>query len=466
LHVEAQGAADAAQLRLSLGERLRGVLALSRRDDTTWQVDRGNVQFGNAAAVVPSAPAVLVEGRVGRLDLPAYVAAWQQLRNEPGAPPIRADLVAGEMLVAGRGYADVRVLAERTSAGADLQLVSPDITGTAHWPAVTDSDHPAQFHFAKLNVPDGGAFAASAELVAALGPATELSVDDIVWEGHSIGSASATIQSGGNVVDVTDLRINDSTQDVSGSLHCQGTACRLKFNIESSNGAATLEDFGFRPDLTAAKATVDGDLQWHAAADRSVLATLTGRLNLRLEDGMTRAYAVPVSASPPSIGPVSAGLTAGPTADAVPDAASDGAPFALLLVPALLSAIDQGTDSSKAANLPVSEAQGLRFSRLEGDFELSGGQAATSNLHFDGDAEILMRGRTGLVARDYDQQVWILRGEGRLPAAVRRLGPTPRVAAAWLSLRDFFAGAGREDGSRAPLHLQGSWDDPIVVAAD
>ena len=77
-----------------------------------------------------------------------------------------------------------------------------------------------------------------------------------------------------------------------------------------------------------------------------------------------------------------------------------------------------------------------------------------------------MRGRTGLVARDYDQQVWILRGEGRLPAAVRRLGPTPRVAAAWLSLRDLFAGGEQEDKARAALHLQGTWDDPIVVASD
>ncbi len=469
LHVEALGTEAAAELRLSLGDRLRGVLSLSRRDgaasldDATWRVERGDVQFGavgaGAHAVLPPEPVVLVEGRVGRLDLPAYVAAWQQLRNEPGAPPIRANLVAGEMLVTGRGYADVRVLAERTDAGADLQLVSPDITGTAHWPPLTNASHPAQFHFAKLNVPDGDAFAASAELVAALGPATELSVDDVVWEGHSIGSASATIQSGGNVVDVTDLRINDSTQDVSGSLHCQGTACRLRFNIESSNGAATLEDFGFRPDLTAARATVDGDLQWHAGGAEPVLATLAGRLNLRLEDGMTRAYAVPASAA------LTADATAAPTADATPDPAS-GTPFALLLVPALMSAIDQGMTSTQSAALPVSEQQGLRFARLEGDFELSGGQAATSNLHFDGDAEILMRGRTGLVARDYDQQVWILRGEGRLPAAVRRLGPTPRVAAAWLSLRDFFAGAGREDGSRAPLHLQGSWDDPIVVAAD
>jgi uncharacterized protein YhdP len=475
LHVEAHGTADEAQLRLSLGDRLRGVLALTRqkglatreslaagreipaggaspagRDDTTWRVERGNVQFGSAAAVLPGEPVVLVEGRLGRLDLPAYVAAWQQLREEPAAAPIRADLVAGEMLVAGRGYADVRVLAQRTEAGADLQLVSPDITGTAHWPAVTNSGHPAQFHFARLNVPDGGAFAASAELIAALGPATELSVDDIVWEGHSLGSASATIESGGNAVDVTDLRMNDSTQEVSGTLHCQSTACRLKFSLDSTNAAATLADFGFRPDLTAAKANVEGDLEWRVGADQPALATLAGRLNLRLEDGMTRA-------------------------GRDPDA--EGTPFALLLVPALMSGIgprpDQGADpapgqerAQTAALAAASESHALRFSRLEGDFELSAGEATTSNLHLDGDAEILMRGRTGLVARDYDQQVWILRGEGRLPAAVRRLGPTPRVAAAWLSLRELFAGERGEEGSRASLHLQGSWDDPIVVATD
>jgi uncharacterized protein YhdP len=443
LHVEAQGTADEAQLRLSLGDRLRGVLALTRHDDATWRVERGDVQFGSGAAVLPGEPVVLVEGRLGRLDLPAYVAAWQQLREEPTAAPIRADLVAGEMLVAGRGYADVRVLAERTEAGADLQLVSPDITGTAHWPAVTNASHPAQFHFARLNVPDGGAFAASAELIAALGPATELSVDDIVWEGHSLGSASATIESGGNAVDVTDLHMIDSTQEVNGTVHCQSTACRLKFNLDSTNAAATLADFGFRPELTAAKATVEGDLEWRVGADRPALATLAGRLNLRLEDGMTRTAR---------------------------DPDAEGTPFALLLVPALMSGIDhraeQGADPAlaqerapgqrvpgqeRAQAVPLAAAadsRGLRFSRLEGDFELSAGEATTSNLHLDGDAEILMRGRTGLVARDYDQQVWILRGEGRLPAPVRRLGPTPRVAAAWLSLRELFAGARDEEGSR------------------
>jgi uncharacterized protein YhdP len=428
LHVEAQGTAEAAQLRLNLGDRCRSLLALTRQADSSWQVERGNVQLGATTAVLPIEPVVLVEGRVNRLELPAYVAAWQQLRREAAAPPIRADLMAGELLVAGRGYTGVRVLAERTEAGADLQLLSPDIMGTAHWPAVTDSNHPAQFHFTRLNVPDGGAFAASAELIAALGPATVLSVDDIVWEGHSLGSGLARVESGGNTVNVTELRLSDSTQEVNGTLHCQNSACRLRFNLDSSNAAATLEDFGFRPELTAAKASVDGDLEWQVPEDRPALATLAGKLNLRLEDGVTRADR---------------------------DPHPEGSPFALLLVPALVNGMDQGPDP-----------RGLHFARLEGDFELLGGEAVTSNLHFDGDAEILMRGRTGLVARDYDQQVWILRGEGRLPAAVRRLGPTPRVAAAWLSLRDLFAGGEPGDKGRAALHLQGTWDDPIVVPSD
>ena len=433
LHVEVQGTAAAAELRLRLGDRLHSLLSMRRRDDAGWRIERGAVRFGTTPAVLPAAPVVWVDGRLNQLDLPAYVAAWQQLRREPDAPAIRADLLAGEMLVAGRGYPAVHVLAERTDVGANLELHSPDIAGTAYWPAVNRDGRPAQFHFARLNIPDGSAFAASAELVAALGPATEFSVEDLVWEDHSLGSLSATIQSGGNGVDVTNLHLTDSSQDLDGSMHCEGTACRLKFTLDSRNGAATLEDFGFRPELTAAQASLEGDLQWQVKDDRPPLATLAGRLNMHLEDGMTRAD---------------------------PEPHPRGTPFPLLLVPALVNGM--GHPMSEQA---MSEPHALRFARLDGDFEFAAGEAVTSNLHFDGDAEILMRGKTGLLARDYDQQVWILKGEGRLPAAVRRLGPTPRVAAAWLSLRDLF-GSGSQGGAKAPFHLQGSWDAPIVVAAD
>jgi uncharacterized protein YhdP len=219
----------------------------------------------------------------------------------------------------------------------------------------------------------------------------------------------------------------------------------LSFVVDSSDAAATLADFGFRPDVAASAAALKGDVEW-PTADDPWLASLHGTLSMRLADG--------------SLHGSRRGESNG-TDDTV--RLADAHPFGLLLVPALVSGLD--VPGAAAASL-TKEQRELHFSRLEADFELHDGQATTSNLHFDGDAEILMRGRVGLVSRDYDQQVWVLRGEERLPAAVRRFGATPRVAAAWLSLRDLFAGSGAQDRSQAVLRLQGSWDDPMVVTAN
>jgi len=138
-------------------------------------------------------------------------------------------------------------------------------------------------------------------------------------------------------------------------------------------------------------------------------------------------------------------------------AGDPGTPLALLPVPALMAAL--------SPQLPAGGAPGLHFARVTAGFALHAGEATTSDLHFDGDAEIMMRGRVGLAARDYDAEAVILRGEERLPAAVRRLAATPRVAAAWLSLRELFGGAAAERGP-AVLRLRGTWSDPIVTAAE
>ena len=69
-------------------------------------------------------------------------------------------------------------------------------------------------------------------------------------------------------------------------------------------------------------------------------------------------------------------------------AGTTGTPFALLSVPALLAAtMAQGAATAQRA---------LGFAQLTADFELRDGEAITTGLHFDGDAEILMRGRVGL----------------------------------------------------------------------
>jgi len=502
VHVEVTGASDSALLRASLGDRVSSLFALSRRPDVGWAVDRGAVRFGAATPVLPAEPVVLVRGRVSELDLPAYAVAWTRLRRD-SLPTIRAQMVADEMLVGGRRFNDVSVQAERTGAGTDLLIDSAAVAGMARWPTPpglargqgnTDGVQPAELHLTRLDVPDGTLPSEGIGLLAALAPAASLSVDELNWKGRSLGRLSASVTTEDKLVVIDDLRLVNGTHDGHGVLRCQTTlpACRLSFTVDSSDAAATLADFGFRPDVAASAASLKGDVEWRPTADVSWLASLRGTLSMRLADGSLHSAR---RGAGTDVDDSRRGVRRGVGSDAgVGDAsrgdsnaddssrgyvsrgdgnargsygggsnAGDSGPFGLLAVPALVSGLE--VPGAAAASL-TKEQRELHFARLEADFELHDGQATTSNLHFDGDAEILMRGRVGMVSRDYDQQVWVLRGEERLPAAVRRFGATPRVAAAWLSLRDLFVGGGERDRSQAVLRLQGSWDDPMVVTAN
>jgi uncharacterized protein YhdP len=444
VHMDLTGTDEAAQLRVALGDRARGVFALKRRPDVVWTVSRGALRFGAAAVTLPGEPVLTVQGRINQLDLPAYVAAWQRLRQD-SLPTIRARISAGRLLVGGRIYDEVALQAERTSTTNELRVESAQLAGTASWPAATQVQHPApdgppqpaRLRLARLDLPDDTLPDASAALIAGLAPTALVSIDDLRWGGRSLGRLTATVAAQNNILAVEDIHLVSATHDAGGTLHCQTDSpdCVLNFRVESRDAAATLEDFGFSPDLAAEAGSLTGDVEWQPAAGQSWLASLRGTLSLKLSTGMLLANT---------------------------EQAPGHAPFGLLAVPALVGGLSELNTAGSALDRAYGD---LRFASLEADFDVREGQATTSNLHFDGDAEILMRGRTGLVSRDYDQQVWVLRGEERLPAAVRRFGATPRVAAVWLSLRDLLAGGGDSDRSAAVWRLQGSWNAPIVVAA-
>ena len=465
--IELSGGDSAALARVSLGDRARGVVALKRAQERGWRIDRGALHLGGAAqgdtaaaseplslgaaAVaakmtpprLPMESVVLVEGRLGKLDLPAYAIGLRSLRADL-LPPVRARIDAAQLVAGGRTYDSASMQAERTAQGTDLLIESEGLAGTAHWPALSPaSEMPdgtalwaglrtaqrtATIHLARLDLADpltsGGA-----ALLAALAPLARVSVDELNWHGRALGRMSAEVSVQDDRVTLDDMLLTAGRQQARGALRCQKepAACHLTFDAASSDAAATLEDFGFRREVSAREGTFSGDLQWPWAAP-NWLAAVRGTVSLRLADG--------------SVAGPSAGLT--------------GRRFPLLAIPALLGGLEAG----------VAADMDLPFTRLAADFDLAEGQAATSNLHLDGDAEILMRGRIGLVARDYDQQVWVLRGEERLPAAIRRFGATPGVAAAWLGLREFLAGGSEPPRSHAALRLQGSWDDPIVAAAN
>jgi uncharacterized protein YhdP len=371
LHIEISGTPDASEVRANLGERVRSAFALKLHDVGNWQIDRGAIRIGGGSATLPTDSVIAIDGHLRRLDLPAYLVAWQQINRLAQGTPASVDVTADALTIGSRVHAD-----------ATLQT----------------------------NAVDGG---------------TAIRV-----EAASLGTLSGTLVSGAPRIAFKDLKWLRDTFSGEGNVQCaEGlTTCDVKFALSTDSAARALVDAGFRPDIAATKGMLSGELTWAPRTEGSWLQTASGSVTMRFDDGIARG-----------------GVTA------------PGHPFPLLTVPALLSAM---AAPSGPEGLPADE---LRFKHLDAEFELREGQAYTSDLHFDGDAEILMRGRMGLLARDYDYEAWVLRGEERIPASLRRLAATPRVAAAWMALRELIGGDDT-DRSHVVLHLGGSWNEPVVTA--
>jgi uncharacterized protein YhdP len=431
LHVDLEGNDQQAEARIALGDNIRSVFELNAGTQGNWQLARGVLQFGGEPAELTQLDGVSLQGHIDRFDLPAWLAASKQLA--PNAETLHADLSVGEMLVAGRSYSNVAIDARHDAGGLTLELDSEALAGSVQWP----SGEPAEARFARLNIPEGSGPPEAGVMLAALGSTMSFEADEFAWHGRPLGSLTAKLHATEGGVAVESIRLNSPSHVATGTLTCRfvSAPCRMEFELESHDAAATLREFGFRDELTAANATLRGELQWPLLAQRPWFEAVEGQVSLALADGTTR----------------SADETAGRS-------------FPLFAVPVLLrqSAVQsaqQGVASMAAA--AVGSAPQLKFSALEADFEVSNGSARTANLHFDGDAEILMRGRTGFIDRDYDYTAWVLKGEDRLPAAVRRFGASPRVAAAWMALRDLISGPNTAR-SRALVHLGGTWDAPTI----
>ncbi|HTC15154.1 MAG TPA: DUF3971 domain-containing protein [Steroidobacteraceae bacterium] len=421
LHLELAGEDGAALLRLALGERLRAAAQLSRSGDT-WRIGRGALRFAANMPPLPAEALLTVDGRVRTLDLAACLLLARQAGADAALPALRANLTANTLAVGSSSYAEVMVSAATGAGGGALELQSPRLRGSARWPARLSAAAPAHVHLASFDLAQPADGALGAALAAALAPASDLRIDEFSWQGHPLGALSAVFGIESDALSVREFTLSGASTTAHASARCQNGECAASVSLDSSDVAATLAAFGLRGDISARSALLAGQLHWDYAA-AVPLATLGGHLHMQVEDGVTRREAAP------------------------------GVSFGLLAVPALLAAL--GADVGEDAERP------LHFASLVADYQLADGEATTSGLHFDGDAEILVRGRVGIANQDYDAQAWILRGEERLPDTVRRLAATPRIAAAWLALRELF-GAPRSDPRRSALSLRGSWNDPIV----
>lgn len=208
------------------------------------------------------------------------------------------------------------------------------------------------------------------------------------------------------------------------------SSAQVVLSLHSDSIGEVLRGMGYAPNLSARRSHFNVEMDWPEsspeAAQGVVLARGRGRLDLELEKGLLRAIE-------PGAGRV-LGL------------------INFWAIPRRL-ALDFRDVVSK----------GLGFDRIEGSFAVADGSATTQDLKIDAPSlNIEMRGRVGLLARDYDQRVTVLPdvSAGITLGALLLGGPAAGVLAL---IAQEVLDQPLDQVGQLSYRVTGSWDDPQVV---
>jgi uncharacterized protein YhdP len=123
LHVDVSGSSERAELHLALADRLHSVFEIVAAGDDAWRVARGSVRFGGTGPVALVAePAVVLSGRLARLEASPYLAAWNRAGREVMLPRVSGGIFVSELLAAGDVYSDANLKVHRSGSALDLQI--------------------------------------------------------------------------------------------------------------------------------------------------------------------------------------------------------------------------------------------------------------------------------------------------------------------------------------------------------
>ena len=111
-------------------------------------------------------------------------------------------------------------------------------------------------------------------------------------------------------------------------------------------------------------------------------------------------------------------------------------------------------------------SKGLNFDRIVGNYEILDGDAYSDDVSISGPVvNILVTGRTGIVARDFDHYLTVVPNvSGTLPLTSGAIFG-PQVGAIVYFFKKLF-GAGIDESSQRIYHLTGTWKKPVTTRID
>ena len=405
--------------------------------DENWDLDRGVVAFGDAAAGEAETRGLHLRGRAETVTLQDWFDRKNDSATKPGlASRIRsADMTVDNLYMFGQHVREHRVRLDRGAQEWLVKFDGADIVGSASVPYDFNAGRPLVLDMQKLILP-GDESLTAADSRSQLDPRTlppiTIDAEEFAIGTRYLGTIHASLARTPDGLQTDDLQARDATFEISGTGRWvfdesdpDGSHSYLSATISSSDVEKTMQRLDYEPGIVSDEFSMEFDLDWSGGPREDFRESLDGDVRLRVGTGQL--------------------------SEVEPGAGRMIGVMSVVALPRRLS-----LDFRDVFN------KGFGFDQIRGRFLLKDGQAFTCNLSLEGPAaQIGVVGRTGLVDRDYDQTAVVSASFGNaLPVVGAALGG-PVAAGVVLIFSQIFKKPLAEVG-QVFYGISGSWDEPVI----
>ena len=430
-------------LRLDYAEDIRALVEI-QDEGGGFTSNRATVRFGAGDLALHGEPGLNIAGVIERLDVGAWIASAMAGTGEEAAaiPALNRLDVRVERLGAGAlALRDVALEVTAGERGWSLDVASEAMVGGGRIPQRAGAGKPLRLRFERIDL--GAMLAAggdsdagdSAPGISGLDPrqipALDIRVDRLALRNGILRDLSLVTSPATEALVVHRLAFANEALEMKGQGRWRGPdphQSSLRLSVSGEDFGAGLERLGYSGAMVDGKGEVSADLTWQDVPWSPAYRHLGGHVKIDLADG------------------------------AIPEMDTGAARLLGMLS---LSALPQ----MLSLDFSGFTQKGYPFDTISGRVDLEQGNAYSRGLKIDGPAgKMVISGRTGLVARDYDQTI---RFQPQLSNSLPLIsglagGPVAGVAVAVIQGIMRNVGADVEKASEMRFALTGSWDEPKV----
>ncbi|MGB8377113.1 MAG: YhdP family protein [Rhodanobacteraceae bacterium] len=400
------------------------------------------LDFGSTSAGDVPDSGVVIGGHAGVVDLGGWIDLAGGSDNSGSELLQGVDVDIGDLVVANRHFSSTRLALAPSATGDNVVFTGADIDGTLKLPAADNATQGISADFQRLHWPDAppsnaadnGADAAQTNALAGIAPASlpplHFSIADFKLGSASFGSATFDSQPTAQGMHIAQLHTKSPNVTMKASGDWTGgednNRSHLVIDLGAQNLGHMLDALGFSGLIAGGPTDATIDAVWPGAPSAFALADLTGSLKVKVGEGRIL--------------------------DVEPGAGRLFGLLSLREIPRRLSM--DFSDFFKS---------GLGFNSIKGTFRLDDGNAYTDDLAIKGPAaDIRISGRTGLRAKDYDQEMIVTPHAGATLPVVGAIAGGPVGAAAGIVIQSLLSKPiGQATQSR--YHVTGSWEKPVIT---